>query len=494
MKQLYRILALGGALMSFSAAQAQHWALFRPGTIHSFRTSVGDTVFTLRLDSAYVTPANDSVYTFNRILRQHPYEQYTRTANSFFGARLLVRPTRREYELVTEAEGSQPGGALLLKPYAPPGSSWPAAAGSAVTVTLSSKTVQTIAGQPDSVALFTISDGRSLQLSRRNGLIQAPKWLQGGSGSQTLRIEQAPVAFEQSMYAPTRVFDFQVGDEFGYYYENFMSSFGCPSTHLLRRIISRQQTADSLIYTYMQQSVTHRSGAPGCGPAGDAYSNYPVGRIAVALNGGQWQPSRSWQQQHSKLRLLTLEYALVARPAGFPGEPLVALPLTTSALPCAQGRQMRYLMVAGRGRVYTPGVDYGYQTQAYAPGIGEDIFDFFHLIYFRKVQPNGTYQTCGTRTPFSTLLPTRAVQAAARFQLFPNPATDEATLRLLVPAPAGTQLTLLDATGRVVGRQALDRGQTTATLPLAQLPAGLYVVQVHQPGSRPLVLRLQHVE
>lgn len=490
MKPLYRILALGALIYGGRpTAQAQHWAPFRPGAIHSFRTSVGDTVFTLRLDSAYVSAANDSVYQFNRILRQRSgREVFVRSANSFFGARVLVRPGRREFELLNAAEGAQPAQALLLKPYAAVGNSWPAAVGSPVTVTLTAKTLQLVAGQSDSVATFTLSDGRSLLLSRRYGLVQAPKWLRAGAGSQTLRLEQLPMQLVHSAYAPARVFDFQVGDEFGYYTENFMNVFGCPSTHLLRRITGRQQTADSLIYTFMEQSVTRRNGSPGCTPAGTTYSTQLNGRLALPLNGGTRNPAQ-YPGHADALRLLTLEYLPYNG-----GGTIVALPLTPAspALPCAPGRPLRYLFVSN-GPIYIPGIDYGYQTMTYAPGVGQSFFNYYRLTYFRKQQPGGAYQTCGSASSFSALLPARAAAAAARYELFPNPSAGQTTLRLPAPAAAGGSLCLLDATGRRVRAQPLSRGQNEVSIPLGQLPAGLYVVQLHRPGEAPVALRLQHL-
>jgi hypothetical protein len=493
MKHWYRLPALAAALLAGSlAAQAQHWAPFRPGAVHSFRTTVGDTLYTLRLDSAYVSGA-DSVYRFNRIMRQSGAERFVPSPNSFFGAHVVAKAGGREFELVSAAEGSRPTTALLLKPCAAPGSSWPAAAGSSLTVTLTAKAVQAVyGGITDSVATFSCSDGRSLLLSRRYGLVQAPMWLRAGAGSQALRLHERPVGFAQSINAPIRVFDLAVGDEFGYYFENFMSSLGCPSSHRLRRITGRQQTADSLLISYMEQTVTHRNGSPGCGPAGHTYGPILRGRVALPLNGSPWNPTGP--TPHAELRLLTLEYAPLRTTSALPTTYVVARPLVQGTQ-CNPGWRLRYLRVSSMnqsGPYYAPGVDFGYIQHIYTAGLGETGVNFEELTAYYKLMADGAFHACGPRGDFSPLLPNRAAQAARQFQLYPNPATQEALLQLLGPAPAGTQLSLLDATGRRVWGQQVSHGQLAVRIPLSQLPAGLYVVHLQLPGETPVALRLQH--
>lgn len=494
MKHWYRLLALVAALAAGSlTAQAQNWAPFRPGAVHSFRTTVGDTLYTLRLDSAYVSGA-DSVYRFNRIMRPTTNERYTPTPNSFFGAHVVAKAGAREFQLVSLAEPRRAAAALLLKPYAAVGSSWAAETGSGLTVTLTAKAVQAVSGSvTDSVATFTISDGRSLVLSRRHGLVQAPKWLRAGTGSQTLRLYERPTQFAQSINSPIRVFDLAQGDELGYYFENFMSSLGCPSSNRLRRITGRQQTADSLIFTYTEQTVTRRNGSPGCGPAGNTFSGVLHGRIALPLNGDSWNPAGP--KPYADLRLLTLEYAPLRTSGTLPTTYVIARPLIQGTQ-CNAGWQMRYLRIAapvsGPFTYYTPGVDYGYIQHVYTLGIGETGFNFEALNAYYKLTANGAFQPCGPRSDYSTLLTSRAAQAAKQFQLYPNPATQETLLQLLGPAPAGTHLSLLDATGRRVWQQEVIRGQLAVRIPLAALPTGLYVVHLQLPGETPVALRLQH--
>lgn len=78
----------------------------------------------------------------------------------------------------------------------------------------------------------------------------------------------------------------------------------------------------------------------------------------------------------------------------------------------------------------------------------------------------------------STALPTRAALPGSSATLYPNPARTTATLTLAgLPATATrVQATLLDATGRTVGRHPL--GTAGSPLPLSELAPGLYVVRL----------------
>ncbi|RTQ53575.1 T9SS type A sorting domain-containing protein [Hymenobacter gummosus] len=76
---------------------------------------------------------------------------------------------------------------------------------------------------------------------------------------------------------------------------------------------------------------------------------------------------------------------------------------------------------------------------------------------------------------------------AALLQLYPNPAHEQATVRV---ARAGT-VRLLDAVGRVVHQQAVRAGQNR--LAIGTLPAGLYACQLVQDGRVVAVERLQIV-
>ena len=84
----------------------------------------------------------------------------------------------------------------------------------------------------------------------------------------------------------------------------------------------------------------------------------------------------------------------------------------------------------------------------------------------------------------ATVTATRGATAlAATLSLYPNPAHAAATLAVagLPTTAAQVQATLLNATGRAVGRPvlaAVGQGQARATVPTAELAAGLYVLRL----------------
>jgi hypothetical protein len=94
------------------------------------------------------------------------------------------------------------------------------------------------------------------------------------------------------------------------------------------------------------------------------------------------------------------------------------------------------------------------------------------LVYV--IQSNGgkvkTYRyTAGVLATRGSALPA--------FSLYPNPATDEVTLKLPTAAVAGQRVALLNVCGQLVREQVLPAGSTRATLSLATLSAGVYFVQ-----------------
>ena len=99
-----------------------------------------------------------------------------------------------------------------------------------------------------------------------------------------------------------------------------------------------------------------------------------------------------------------------------------------------------------------------------------------------------TATTANTGTPFvaymaNVITATRAADAAP-LACYPNPAATTELLKLPI-LPAGTELTLLDGLGRVAQRQAAG-----ATLPLAGLAPGFYVVQATAPSGERWASRL----
>ncbi|MCI1188450.1 T9SS type A sorting domain-containing protein [Hymenobacter sp. DH14] len=83
----------------------------------------------------------------------------------------------------------------------------------------------------------------------------------------------------------------------------------------------------------------------------------------------------------------------------------------------------------------------------------------------------------GANTTNSVLAATEAAPAVV-FGLLPNPAHDAAQLQLATAAPTAQAVQVLDVLGRAVRTLTLAAGATRASLPVADLPRGLYLVRV----------------
>ncbi|GAA4042257.1 hypothetical protein GCM10022409_30310 [Hymenobacter glaciei] len=494
---------------SFGASAQQAWRPFRLGLIYSYAAVPATNsreYFTLRVDSAYVAANGDSVYAFNRRLREQVASSgrsgMARSKNNLFGASLRWQPGQPGYTL--EALGQtdvQAAVSLTLFPRAAVGSSWTASSQPARTATLVSRSWQTVSpGVQDSVAVINIAgpSAQTVRLSRRYGLLEGPQWLGGAAGGQ---LEQAalPTNFEQSVYSPLRLFDMQVGDEFGYSVVDVIATVQCYDNKTLRRIIGRQLTNDSLIITFREQKRDEWYGYPGvCGGAASVtYQPIAVKRWALARRGNAWQSTGN-SLPVGALRLLTGEYVYGPVPESGPivSSPylLAGLPIVTSTNGCATGLTVRYMPVyqqSGASNTYSPGVDYFAWGFFFNPGVGPSFERNYGMQYYRKTV-NGVTTTCGTPQDFVTLLPTRAAQAAAVAMLVPNPATEAATLMLVQPARPGNTLRLTDALGRMVWSSPITDGQTTATIPLSGQPAGLYLLRLSGANGVSATWKLLH--
>ena len=496
------------ALFLFTALSSnaqQAWRPFRPGLIYSYAATPvtsSSTYHTMRVDSAYVTSAGDSVYAFNRRLRDAPatvgLPGFVKSRNNLFGALLRWRPGQNSYTLEALAQtGVQAAVSVTLFPRAAVGSTWPASTSPVQTATLVSRSWQTIsAGVQDTVTVISIAGTttQTVRLSRRYGLLAGPQWLGGATGSQ---LEQAmlPASYAQSLYSPTRLFDVQPGDEFGYSIDDYIAPVQCYNSKTLRRIISRRLTSDSLIITYITQNRYEQYHYQGVcnGVASLNITPITVGRWAFSLAGNAWEPSGGLLQL-AALRLLTGEY-MVNPSVGFPAL-LAGLPLsgTGAGLCSPPGRLVSfvpYYLKSGNSNTYERGLDYLGWLYSFGPGVTTTFEINNGLMYYRKTV-NGITTTCGSPLAFVTLLPTRAAQAAALGTLHPNPAAEAATLTLAQPARAGTYLRLTEALGRAVWRAPVPAGQSAVAVPLAGQPAGLYLLHLTSPDGTNATWKLNH--
>lgn len=497
MKHLYCLLLLN-LLLSGLAAQGQNWRPFRPnGDVHAFRGASVDTVLTLRLDSAGVT-GTDSVYYFNRIMRRAGSFAWQKSRNNQFGQQMRYNTAQRTYALFWNG-GSTIGlildYLLVLKPFAPLGETWPSGfTDYGVATTLVSRGTMLLDGVQDSVATFQTQFGATIVLSKNFGLVSAPADLLFGvpitaPNFNMLTLARRPAPAGLSYYNPLTLLDLQPGDELGYDYRQFNSSpINCATGTILRRVLTRQLTADSLIYTLEEQSRIVYNGPSGCANTGTVVSPVEVVRLGASRRTGRWQ----WRNPVMiPLSSPLLAYGYQPLYTGsndvLLGYPVVA---TRPGAACGGSASLLLEVLYRSTTGYSPGLDVRNRQDFSAQGVGA-VKQLEHELVYTRRTINGAVQTCGNRTNFATLLPTKATQRAAMFQLYPNPAAESVTLTLPEAARVGTVVRVLDALGRAVVRHPLTGGQTTAVLPLAGLTAGVYLVEVQATGEAPQRLRLQ---
>jgi hypothetical protein len=425
-----------------------------------------------------------------------------KSRDNLFGALMRWRPGQGSYTLEAQAQANvQAAVSLELFPQAAVGSTWSASSQPLRTATLTSRSWQTISpGVQDTVAVITITTAgasTTVRLSRNHGLLAGPQWLGGATGNQ---LEQAalPARFEDSFYSPLQLFDVQPGDEFGYEEFDFGNTpIQCSNYRMLRRILSKRLTSDSLVITYQEQGRVQQFGYAGyCyTPAQINYSPIIVKKWALARQGNQWQSNNSSPFQPAALRLLTGEY--MPGIAGLSTTLLVGSPINTGNTGnCGDVRVSYgpyYLQNGAAIPSYQTGLDYAGWQYAFGQGLTSVIEGYNLLVqsYSRK-NINGVIRICGSPLGFVNMLPTRAAQATAVATLHPNPAHEAATLTLATPARPGASLRLTDALGRAVWSAPVPAGQTAVALPLAGLPAGLYLLHLTGPDGANATWKLTH--
>ena len=197
-------------------------------------------------------------------------------------------------------------------------------------------------------------------------------------------------------------------------------------------------------------------------PAVEGYCNLPAEMAFCAANNVR-EPLATWTPSIAPAALQYYDHPAIPGwrgsllVAALGGSRLVQLPLDATGTAITARNEflagfgrLRSLCVSPQGRVY---VGTSNRDGRGTPGPADDRI---------LVLENRAYMPTATRNA-----------AAVRFDLFPNPARQQATLSL--PAP-GAHVTVCDLLGRRLREQAVPG--LTATLDLSGLPAGRYLVAV----------------
>ncbi|MBG8552406.1 T9SS type A sorting domain-containing protein [Hymenobacter guriensis] len=492
MKILCRLLLAAGLLLSGSVT-AQNWRPFRPGLIYTYQSADHSMRYLTRLDSAF-KEATDSVYQFRRLMRPEDVRSseatsYYATPNGLLAARLVVQPGTSAFRLIRLADRQTAALDLLIRPQTRENGSWQASREPDLQATITSRSRELVFGVLDSVLTVRLSSGAELRLSKAHGLLEGPLGLE--TEPTTALVLQAAIAphpwAEADMY-PTRALNWQVGDEFGSR-TFYLYGLPCQTTYTLRRITARTQTADTLAYELLEQSITRQTGPCSIAPPSAVYSAVRKARWAVSLRTGEWQgahfPSLSLLTWEYEPRAGSIENLASVAPVAMPRQ-------LTQEYGLTNGWLISYALLfpdTRRPGFYKTGLDLlGLRTTLAAP-FGAVSTPQEELRYYRRCTAGGSCQEWGEKQEFYLLLPTAIARQQPASYIYPNPAANQAILSWNSAGPSGA-ICLLDAMGRVVHRQAIKSGQNV--LSLQGLQAGVYMVEIRSPTAPIQRLRLLH--
>ena len=491
MKHFSVLVLLLAASLWATTARAQAYRPFRFGLSYqlSASTTPGDTTHLLRLASRQVQGA-DSLFLFDKrtsrgraLPQQGNCGYYVQRSDNLFGSSLTQRPGA-EY-VFTAANGRT----LALRPRALLGQVW-AATTAGLTARVTARTLGTVLGQADSLAIITLSDGAIITLGKRFGWVSGPAlghYLNARLPQAVLILTALPeLGLGSSQLGAFAMYDFQPGDVFLRRTINlFYYVPGVPcQTQIWTRdsILSRTLSAngDTLRYQQRTRTLTRNCyGAPVL--SAPVVQTLRITRTTDHLN----QPTGFWEGAAS---------------AGTGG--LVHLPTWRTA--DYNGRLVQRQAYYIRCGTPTPdstsllngsNLDAGYFVVT-APGLGQTLEEYSSfttqtttLIGYRKGS-----ETWGQLTPFAQLLPVRGSRPASTTAASPNPFGAEINVTFTLASPQPVGLALYDALGRQVREIApmpQPAGQQQLTLPAAGLPVGVYSLHLHFAGEgRTEVLRV----
>ncbi|MBC7449313.1 MAG: T9SS type A sorting domain-containing protein [Hymenobacteraceae bacterium] len=486
---LFALLAMAAA-PALAQTTGAAWRPFRVGHTHTFEVSTTPVELeTVRLAAGRLIGA-DSVYDFADFYRRTTQNEvypptcptspssdfalFRRERNTAFGAELRV-PAQGSYELrMTDGATYQ-----LPRRALPVGATWAFAPGITATVMLLEVQLVGTAAIRDSVMAATLSGGGEVMLSKSFGLLNAPDL-------RTLALAAAPLALHL-LTIPERALgglsndtppDWQPGDSV------LWSESGpsiCQSGWALTRYLNRRVNlaGDSVYYSGTTQSVTIDYGV-GCSS----------GRV-VRVDPPQVFTRARYVGVASVRASEPLRQVMAIPPAGqgfsYVNQGAYYLPPDNQG--CFSGWRFRYsayYSIDSCRSTLDGRVDFG-RTYETLNGFGtlstDGVWgDQGRVVWFRL---NG--QTCGTRpADLRLLLVAPKLLPAESVQLFPNPATTAARLRLTGTKGGALTLTATDALGRRVWQQTQVVGPAAGlVLPTGAWAPGVYYVRVALPeGAR----------
>ena len=452
-------------------AGAQNWEpLDRTEKFDFSKSSVTYITNTVCVDSAFLVGA-DSVFYLNRIV--------TNCDTCPAGYKLCNQPGILKQRMLKKPNGIynfRTPGSVVIKTLASVGNVWLYDTAQSINAQVVSKTLTQVFGANDSVKNISLSNGKTVILSKNHGLLQ---FADSAAGSVYILqgIEGRNVGMLMPRFAD--MFNFQPGDVFQYFHTYGHGNW--PFNYLIKNTILTRDSASG-IYTY------------------------------VAIQG-----VKEWDNIGSYITCeqVTLTY----HDSDYPQADLY--PGTVIENPTPQGYGTTFICVCadslGVFSKYLGGFDNYYVNQLYIhadyayPGMSHDVlipdsnqgfsrtfktglgythygytgppdwdFDLANLIGYIK-----NNDTVGLVYPDSYYPPVSVEENshADDLSIFPNPAQDKLCFKG-INDPGLYAFSLYDATGTVI-----LEGELTACIDLSGIRPGIYIIRVISGNSREVITR-----
>lgn len=229
---------------TFSGFYAQNWQPFRGGEVYHYclDSNTDSLVTSIYMDSVAVA-GGDSIFFFQENFEYRPdIEKYIRHFPHFIGKQMIKR-SDSSYLLKDDTL------TFVLLPHSSLGQNWVCDSSTNVVATVTTLDTITLFGFQDSVKTISLSNGKSLQLSKNFGLIRCSDFYSGSTyvlaGLQNAAVGLHPLTISE-------IYDFEVGDVFMYEY-NLLTNF--PSTIIPNTCTKEKRTV--LEKTIYQDSVKY---------------------------------------------------------------------------------------------------------------------------------------------------------------------------------------------------------------------------------------------
>lgn len=400
----------------------------------------GDSLYILKKDSL---SSNGEIY-FNPIVKFDPEEFWKGTldSNNIFGQKLLTI-SDTVYIFVSAEKDS-----FFIYPYAKLNTPFEFA--KTVEAQIISREKELVLGIMDSVISIELTTGEIIKLSENYGFVQTTRLDQLGQiSAMNFMLSAIPEAnLGKYFYAHATIYDFEIGDVFGFEGISTVSIF--TDKDLMRKeVIKKEVYADSIVYTF-KENVRYRR--------------------------GYYQDEVFYEREYRDVISTLIDediatYALIEN-----RDPYYEIPGAIGL------NKLGRFSGAFRGQYHFEDfivkevIDYG-TNKRYTLGLGlvDDFYGGYsdggtELVCYTK--QNESYGNCDSL--YTVILSNKPSKISESISIFPNPAKDKITISNLDKG----QCSIWSITGQRISEQNIN---SSGELDISRLSPGIYMLIVDRP-------------